>query len=466
MMPQAPSLAAAGWAWSRLPDGAPLWAQSWLVAAGAAAFAAVAILAALVQIRRPVVGLALLLVAGVVAPMEFQRGAGVLSLSLPFAAFICGCFGWRLLRRRGRLALRRSRIVVATLAFGGSAVVSFLVGQYPWFPVDHAPMSAQLVGLGIFLVSAGLLLAVGHQVTTSRQLQRLTWLFLAAGSAAVVTSFVSTFDLIAGPVAISNAGSIGSGFWTWLVAISLSQALLNGGLSPPSRAALAALAAVALLRGLFAAFSWTSGWLPPLVAAGVLLLHRFPRMTLVAGILGVTPALLFAGPAVDAWMAGEAYSSSTRLAALGIMWQVIQHNPWLGFGPANYYYYTQLFPILGWWVPFNSHNNYVDLIGQTGVIGLLLFGWLSVELWWLGRRLRLRVAPGFERSYVMGAMAGLAGSLVSGLLADWIVPFAYNIGVQGLRSSLLFWFFAGGLLALERLRLAPSAATVSAARAR
>jgi O-antigen ligase len=350
--------------------------------------------------------------------------------------------------------LDRSRLVVATVAFGAWSVVSFLSGQYPWFPVAQAPMSAQLVGLSLFLLSPGLLLMVGHQVTSGRQLQRLTWLFVAAGAVAVLTSVVSVFDITVGPFAISNASTIGSAFWTWLVAISLGQAVFNRALAMPARAALAAIAAVTLGRGVFVAFSWASGWLPPLVAAGVLLLYRFPRLTVAAGLVGLTPALLYAGPAVQAWMAGEAYSSTTRLAALRVMWQVIEQNPWLGFGPANYYYYTQLFPILGWWVPFNSHNNYIDLVGQTGVIGLVLFGWVMVEIWWLGRRLRQRAAHGFERAYVMGAMAGLAGSLVSGLLADWIIPFTYNIGVRGFRSSLLFWFFLGGLLAMKRMRSA------------
>ena len=31
----------------------------------------------------------------------------------------------------------------------------------------------------------------------------------------------------------------------------------------------------------------------------------------------------------------------------------------------------------------------------------------------------------------------------AGMLGDWIVPFYYNAGVLGFRSSLLFWVFLG-----------------------
>jgi len=438
----------------------------WLVAAAAATLVALVVVAALLQLKSPVAGLTLLLVAGVLVPMEVPFGGRVVNLCLPLAAFICGCFMLGLFRRRGRIALDRSRVVTATLAFVTVAVASFAVGQYPWFPIGHAPMAAQLGGLLLFLLSGGVFLAVGHQVTASRQLQRLTWVFVATGAIAVVTSMVSVLEISVGSMAITNASSIGSAFWTWLVAISLGQALFNRALPVPARAALASVAALALGRGVLVAFSWASGWLPPLFAAGVLLLYRFPRVTTAAGLLALTPTLMFAGPAVQAWMAGEAYSSMTRLEALRVMWQIIQHNPWLGFGPANYYHYTQLFPILGWWVPFNSHNNYVDLVAQTGVIGLLLFGWLVVEVWWLALKLRHRVSPGFEQAYVMGAVAGLAGSLVSGVLADWIIPFTYNIGVRGFRSSLLFWFFLGGLLALKRMALGTPARPVMTVGAR
>jgi len=75
-----------------------------------------------------------------------------------------------------------------------------------------------------------------------------------------------------------------------------------------------------------------------------------------------------------------------------------------------------------------------------------------------------RAPDGFSRAYAVGTLSGVASSLVAGLLADWIVPFLYNIGIAGFRSSLLFWLFVGGLVALNRLTagaVAPAATSRS-----
>lgn len=422
-----------------------------LAGAGATVAVAAVLLVVFGSSKRPTAGLSVLLLVAVLVPIEFPAGGGALNVCLGIAAVICGAFLLRSVAMSGRGRLDGSRAVLASLTFAASAIVSFLVGQYQWFPAAHAPLRAQVGGLAVFLVSASLFVVVGHQVTSVRQLRRLTWLFVGSGALAVLTTFSSTFDIRLGSITISNSSSIGSTFWTWLVALSLGQALFNAELRAPARAAAGGVAMLALGRGLFDAFSWTSGWLPPLVAVAVLLLFRFPRAAISIVLLGVTPALLYAGPFLQTWMVGESHSAVTRIEAARVMWKLIEQNPWLGFGPANYYHYTHLFPILGWWVAFSSHNNYVDLMAQTGLVGLLAFGWFVAEVLRLAVRLLHRTGRGFERAYLLSAIAGLAGSLVSGLLGDWIVPFAYNVGVRGFRSSMLLWFFLGGVVALKRI---------------
>jgi O-antigen ligase len=137
--------------------------------------------------------------------------------------------------------------------------------------------------------------------------------------------------------------------------------------------------------------------------------------------------------------------------ALMIMLNMIKTNPILGFGPANYYWYTPLFAIRGYYVRFNSHNQYIDLLAQTGVVGLAVFFWFFGELGVLSWRLRRRAPAGFARAYICGALAGIAGTVSAGVLVDWILPFVYNIGFNGYRGSVLAWLFLGGIVSIERL---------------
>ncbi|MFN8006966.1 MAG: O-antigen ligase family protein [Terriglobia bacterium] len=121
-------------------------------------------------------------------------------------------------------------------------------------------------------------------------------------------------------------------------------------------------------------------------------------------------------------MVHEQYSYLTRLEAGRVLWQIIERSPIIGSGPANYYHYTPLFPILGWYVHFNSHNNYADLLAQTGGLGLLAFLWFAYEMFRMAFRIRLKMPEGFARAYVTGALGGLAATLVSGSLAIGLFP--------------------------------------------
>jgi O-antigen ligase len=133
------------------------------------------------------------------------------------------------------------------------------------------------------------------------------------------------------------------------------------------------------------------------------------------------------------------------------MLEMIKVNPIVGFGPANYYWYTRLFHIRGWAVEFNSHNQYLDIIAQVGLLGLACVLWFAWEVGRLGWQLREHTPDGFTRAYVYGALGGLVGTLASGMLVDWFLPFVYNIGLSGFRASMLPWLFLGGLVSIEQM---------------
>ncbi len=422
--------------------------QIYLMIIGGLATLGTVLVALLVQTRNPTLGFAGLILTAAAFPFEFH-GPSKSILSFPFLIATYLCIGWivALLARSHHQGLDSSRVVYAVLAFMIASIISFVAGQYPWFPVEGAPLGAQLAGLGLFLLSGGLFLAVGHQVRNLAQLRWLTWLFLGAGA---VSCFADVFwlDFVS---RWTKPGSLGSLFWTWLVALSFSQAAFNLQLSRATRISLYCLTGLSLYRGFFQSFDWASGWLPPLISFGVVLFFRLPRIALGLALLAAPLGLFLSTVLREAVDAHERYSLLTRLEALSVLGDVLEKSPLIGLGPANYFHYAALFPILGWYTNFSSHNNYVDLLAQVGLLGFLAFCWFIFEMVQLSLRVYSSVPGGFAQAYLIGSIGGLAGSLASGMLADWIIPFFYNIGIRGFRSSLLFWVFLGGILALKRI---------------
>jgi len=149
-------------------------------------------------------------------------------------------------------------------------------------------------------------------------------------------------------------------------------------------------------------------------------------------------------------IATDTYSWGTRVDAWLIVAEITRANPILGLGFANYNAFAVLFPIRGYAVRFNSHSQYVDIVAQMGIVGLVCFFWFFGAVGWLGWQLRERVPAGFPRAYVYGALGGLVGMLVAAALGDWVLPFFYNIGLKGFRASVLGWLFLGGLVILEQ----------------
>jgi hypothetical protein len=406
----------------------------------------------LVFLRWPPLGLATLIVASLIVPFAIGTGTQTsLNATVLLLPVLIGLWLLDMVVRQREVRLLPSRPVPPLLALCLVAGLAFVAGNLPWFIfAQTAPLRAQAGGLAIFLLSACAFLLVAHQVRDLRWLERLTWLFLALSGLYVAGRLVPGLGRFTGR--LFQDGATGSLFWTWLVALALSQALFNRRLRMGWRLALGGLVLATLYIGLFQARAWASGWLPPLVAVIGILWAGAPRLGLLVTLAGGAVGALSRQEVIGLVMIGDQqYSLITRWEATRILAEIIKVNPVLGLGPANYYHYTPLFPILGWYVQFNSHNQYVDIVAQTGLLGLACFLWFVWEVGRLGWRLRARVLDGFARAYVYGALGGLAGTLAAGMMADWVLPFVYNIGLAGFRASVLGWLFLGGLVALEQI---------------
>jgi len=351
-----------------------------------------------------------------------------------------------------KIELAPSRPILPLILFIAVVLLAFLAGQLPWFNYSQsAPLRAQLGAVMIFVLSAGAFLLIAHRVQDIKWLKWLVWSFLIVSGIQLFVWFFPQLGRITGSIIQSDA--TGSLYWTWLAAMAFSQAYLNKKLGWGWRMLLFGIVLAVLYFRFFDGREWVSGWLPPLAGLGVILVLGKPRQgILIAIILG---GVAFGQDIVErvgtVTYSENEYSLMTRFEAWKIVLEMVKVNPVLGFGPANYYWYTPLFPILGYPVQFNSHNNYVDILAQTGFLGLLVFLWFVAEIGWLGWRLQSQAPEGFMRAYVVGVLGGLAATLVAGMLGDWFLPFVYNVGLSGFRSSVLAWLFLGGLISVQQI---------------
>lgn len=334
-----------------------------------------------------------------------------------------------------------------------TTAVSFVSGYLPWNAfAQQAPIRAQIGAMAMFAFAAGGCLLVPAIIHSERWLQWMVWPFVIIGGVYMVGRAIPRLDVLTDLVL---APAVGSVFWVWLTSMTAGQALFNKKLGYRIRI----LLGVAVLLIFYVAFvipenrDWASGWLPAGVALALIIWLRWPKLSVGVGAFIIIAGMLNFRAIVDLLLSGDnAYSLLTRTAAFQILWQIIQINPLLGVGPANYYYYTSLYSLLGYYVRFNSHNQYVDIMAQVGLLGMAFFLWFVVEIGLMGFKLRRLVEPGgFAAAYVAAGLAGLAGMLVAGALGDWLIPFVYNVGVSGFRASLIGWLFLGGIFTLYYL---------------
>ena len=349
--------------------------------------------------------------------------------------------------RQRRVYFVEPRTTHAIFVFIISAILSFIIGQLPWQPLArHAPLATQAGGLAIFVLSGLAFLLMGNIVRDLRWLKAFTWLFVAIGVLYIVTRMAPAIASIMRHYFYRNAFT-GSLFWVWILVIPFSQALLNRQLNRAWRVALFALTLGVLYVSIIQASNWKSGYIPPLAGAAVVVVLMIRRRAIWIAPLLIVGAWLVMNQAV----ATDLYSTMTRLDAWKIIFKLSSVSPLFGLGFGNYYWYTPLIPINGWHVSFNSHSQYVDIFSQTGLIGFVCFFLVFWEIGRLGWKLRDKAPEGFARAYVYGALGGLAGTLVAGGFVDWILPFVYNIGMDGFRSSILSWLFLGGLVTIYQI---------------
>jgi len=419
----------------------------------------VALLGALTLLRKLPLGLLAIIFTAFLAPSLVSSGTlSGLTPPLILVGVMLGLWVVDMVARKRKIRFVRSRTLLPAVVFLVITLISFLNGQINYFRFTQvAPLFAQIGELAILMLSIGAFFVVAHLVEEIKWVERMTWLFIDLGAIYIFARLIPITDHYIRP--LFQYGSDASLFWVWLVALTSSQLFLNRQLSKRARNFLVVLLGATLYISLVPDYQWKSGWLPSLVALSLVSWFAFPRYRIAGVVVAALVAMasfFFIGRVATG---GEDYSILTRVEAWRIILEIVKVNPLLGLGLSNYYWYTSLFPILGYSVNFNSHNNYIDILAQMGLIGLACFLWLAWEVGRLGWELHSIVPEGFPKAYVIGALAGLVGTLASGMLGDWILPFVYNVGLHGFRSSVMAWLFLGGLVALEQIYRNPQSSS-------
>lgn len=427
-------------------------------------------------LRKKELGLVVLLVSAISIP--FAIGTGTLTqLNIAILLIPVLLVLWLVnMAIVHSIKIANSQINLPLLAFVLSVVISFVIGNLNWDSfVQPASIAAQAGGLMIYLMSAGAVLWIGNQIHDLRWLKIFTWVFFGYGFVVLIAR-MSVWWLgegqfpflpygivvaIINPILRAITGlserlilleATGSLFYVWLIAIAAGQIIFNQHLKWYIKVMLVVLITTQVYAMWEIFRSWASGWLPTFVTLVVITWLKSWRWGLLVTIVGIVGIHFFAPDLISQIIIGDQYSLSTRQAAWRVVLeQVFPINPVFGLGPANYRYYTALFPILGWYVQFNSHNQYVDILAQTGIVGLIAFGWLFLTFVKIGWESRTKVGDGFAKGLLFGCLAGLVGTLASGMLADWIIPFVYNITMEGFRCSVIGWLYLGSLVSLEQM---------------
>ena len=405
-------------------------------------------------LRHPEIGIILLIPISFFLPWELGTGTNVaINMTFLFSIAVVGIWIFRVLTTRAPSNPQASSINILSIIFITATFISFLSGNIRWVinAQDQASIPAQVGGWLLYVLSIGIMLYVQSHIKDIRWLKILTWVFIGLGSIYII-NFISPINFVS-RIRSFSSGSVGSMYWVWLLALTFGQFLFNKDLQPKYRLALGLLTIAILVVGLSPTNrEWTSGWLPPVIAIGTILWLRTWRLGLVAtfaviAIFVITKAEFFNNLVVSS----NQYSITTRFATYPILFELIKANPITGLGFANYSHYTYLYPIMGWYVSFNSHNNYMDIIAQTGFVGLVLFLSLMISIGLRGLKLYKLETDGFSSGYINACLGGLVGMLAAGLLGDWFLPYLSNIGIPGFRASIFSWIFLGGLLALGRI---------------
>jgi O-antigen ligase len=271
----------------------------------------------------------------------------------------------------------------------------------------------------------------------------------------IIYSYIALFFLLLDidlPPMLNAKGQIPA----WTCIFAMGQILWNDKITRLQRILLLALIAGWMHVQIGLGFTWLSGWVPVLVGLAILIFLRSRVLFLMMILLVVVYGVINSEGLSKSFEAEEDESGGTRMDAYTFFLDTTSRHYLFGTGPTGPYFYLMTYAQgrLGL-----SHNNYVDILTQTGIFGFTCW----IILWSRIGRMMWKVYRGTPRT---GFDGGLTASLftiffvclVTMMLGDWITPFTYTQTLRGLSYTIWPWLWLGlGISYYIRLQNPPAA---------
>jgi O-antigen ligase len=403
---------------------------------------------ALAVLSPPAAIVGLLFAAGF-ARVQLGTGTGsplVASLLVAFAITVA----WIL-----RMIFRRNfRIVNSPVTFPLIAFVTMNVLSLIWSRATVDPrisvpptyIRVQVAALMVIVLSAATVLIVGGMV------RRHYWLKWYLGILFTIGVLHEALIVVHGPDnLVMGRGLIPM----WCICLAAGQAVINIRLAAWARIGMIAVSAFCFY-GLVTHQDWISGWLPAALSVLVVFLLRGRATAIVTLIVGACLLVVLWGTiyqifTVDKVQQGTLGGDTKRTALWQRTLETIAPSPWIGSGPAGYALAeVQFYPNQA----LSAHSNYIDVIAESGVIGLVFFVWFLGAALRVGYRAQHRLrnlGDMFGGAVAVGALGGTVGIILAMALGDWVIPFVYNQTIAGFDYTIESWLGIGMLVALDAI---------------
>lgn len=301
----------------------------------------------------------------------------------------------------------------------------------------------RLMTATVLIVSPLTLVLFANAIRTNTGFKIFAWWFVVLGLIMGVVRLV----LGTVPEPMNDRGQ----FPTWFTAIAFGQILFNKDLRWYIKLLLLAGIGLWAQITLGLGLTWLSGWLP-IVLVLAILIAVYSRKVFVFALICVVIWGIANIDFIKKQVGGESTESgSTRSTAWGRAFGVVGKHFLFGAGPAGYEYYFEAYGYYNGAVGTAdlSHNNYIDILAQTGVVGftlwVLLWGGQGLMVWKLYRK---RIDDPFLSALKYSLVACFPAILVAMMLGDWVTPFPYTQTLFGFDYTIWAWMVSGISIAL------------------